>query len=450
MQQKDFFDKFAKKTGNKQKNTNMATFTEAFAVKETENGDLSYTTTGNKYADLLFMGEYYTNNPDEAKGKIGKSEHDKLFAMFIRDPRLGLGMKTYGRMLMSEAEVSAEDIVKAGRYDDLLYPTPRFLDFWKQKVEEGSYHAKKWCPRFTSGLIAKQNAVTLSKAWGMDKQSYGRFVKIDTTERLLTERRTDEIEFEKVPSLAAIKYARRFSTGEDTSERYAKYMESVKNGEKKINVATASVYDIYKNRYKIDADLFFGQIEKIAINAIPVVDTSGSMVSQSDELGKAISIGHYIAKCSTFMKDRIITFSSRPEFVDFSAKTYQEEVNRIYYNSDCSNTDFGKVMECLSKIDKNNMPEYIVVLSDMEFDYGSNTSKNELQKMWNENGYTTKIVWWNLNNRNKTVPEMDNMGNIFLSGYNPMVLKYLESGFNADKFIDKLLRTYKKNIGKDE
>ena len=102
-------------------------------------------------------------------------------------------------------------------------------------------------------------------------------------------------------------------------------------------------------------------------------------------------------------------------------------------------------MEMLIRL-KKDMPEYLVILSDMEFDYGSSMRKDALMRIWKQRGWTTKIVWWNFNSRNKTAPEMDKDGNIFLSGYNPMLLKYLESGFDNDKFIEKLLMEYFKNL----
>ena len=115
------------------------------------------------------------------------------------------------------------------------------------------------------------------------------------------------------------------------------------------------------------------------------------------------------------------------------------------YTGDCSNTDFGAVMQLLSQLD-GDMPEYLVVLSDMEFDCGSKTSKDDTMRLFKQKGYTTKIVWWNLNSRNITCPEMDKDGNIFLSGYNPMLLKYLQAGFDGNKFLYALLHEYAKNI----
>ena len=240
-----------------------------------------------------------------------------------------------------------------------------------------------------------------------------------------------------------IKYYSRFERGEDTKKRFEKYLESVKKGEKKLNVSTTNVYDIYKNRLKIDADLFFDKLEKIEISCVSILDTSGSMCDSNDSFGKANSIAHYLAKCSTYANNQVISFSSRPQLMTIRGRNYIEEI-RSMYTGDCSNTNFGAVMEILKKL--KEFPDYLVVLSDMEFDCGSRQSKDELKRIWKENDCNTKIVWWNFNSRNKTVPEIDEEGNIYISGYSPMMLKFLESGFNGEIFLNKLLDEYKKQI----
>lgn len=428
-----------------------------FLIKKTENGDDAYTSTGNNLLDLLFMSEYYGKHLDEVK--IGTSDKEKLFAMFMRDGRFGLGRRDLGRELMKQAQVDAENIVKAGRYDDLIFnPTYENLKFLKDEVYKGNELAKKWCPRLTckDGKIAK----VLCSIWDLSEKQYRKLIKVDTTENKLSHHRVDEIEFEKVPSLAMIKYYKRFLQ----EDRFAKYLESVKKGEKKLNMSTTTVYDIYKNRESIDADLFFEKLEKIKINCIPVLDTSGSMEDMNDSIGKATCIAHYLAKCSTFCNGQVVSFSSKPQLLTISdkptkitdgwgysrysthygnANKYCRELNSLY-TGDCSNTDFGKVMELFANL--KEVPEYLVVLSDMEFDRGSSMSKEQTMKLFKEKGYKTKIVWWNFNDRNKTIPETDDYGNVYISGYSPNLLKFLECGFDGNKFLDKLLEEYAKNI----
>lgn len=67
-------------------------------------------------------------------------------------------------------------------------------------------------------------------------------------------------------------------------------------------------------------------------------------------------------------------------------------------------------------------------------------------KKFKKQGINTKIIWWNFNSRVTTCPEMDEDGNIFISGYNLMLLKYLEVGFDGEQFLEKLLEEYAKKI----
>lgn len=420
----------------------MTELEKLFAEKKTENGDIAYNTTGNHLLDLLFMTSYYEKHLNEVN--IGNSEKEKIFSMFIRDGRNGIGRRDLGRKLMYLSEVSANDIVTAGRFDDLLYLGKKEqLDYIIEECKKENELAKKWMPRLNSKN--RNIALTLCKMYNLTEKKYRKLIKCNTTENKLSRHRTNEIEFEKVPSLAMIKYYKRFSRGEDTKERFEKYLDSVKKGEKKLNISTTNVYDIYKNRRNIDADLFFDKLEKIEINCIPILDTSGSMYDSNDSFGKANSIAHYLAKCSTYAPNQVISFSYCPRLMTIRGKNYDDEI-RSMYTGDCSNTDFGKVMEILKEL--KEFPEYLVVLSDMEFDYGSRQSKNELKRIWKENNCNTKIVWWNFNSRNKTVPEIDKEGNIYISGYSPMLLKYLENGFDGNKFLNKLLEEYCKKIKK--
>ena len=440
------------------------TLEEIFNAKLTENGDIAFTkVSDNKMLNILFMTEYYQKHLQETP-VLGDSDLDKLFAMFIRDPRFGLGRRDLGRQLMSNAKCSIEQIVKAGRVDDLFncaLPLEEYLTWLYNQILEGNELVKKWMPRYSSKNLLMARFIT--NYWHMNKQQYGHFVKCNTTENKLSRHNYGEIEFEHVPSLAMIKYAHAFATKPETKERYAQYLNDVRAGKKDLKVSTTTVYDIYKNRTKIDPDLFFDKLEKISGSWIPIVDSSGSMQDSNDSYGKAMAIGHYLAKCSSYAPNKVISFSSHPQLITLGDAPirprrfwgYEEESkgNSVYekeiasmHTGDCSNTDFGKVMELLSYL--TDVPEYLVVLSDMEFDMGSNTSKEATMELFKSRGYKTKIVWWNLNSRHTTSPEMDNKGNIFLSGYNPMLLKFLEAGFDGNKFLYKLLHEYAKAIQK--
>ena len=446
--------------------------------KRTENGDKAYKSTGNNLTDLFFMTPYFEKHLDQVH--IGDSEKEKIFSMFIRDARLGLGRRDLGRKLMSLSKVSPKNIVLAGRYDDLWHiPTNENIEYLKNKVVDDEL-AKKWTPRLTGK--DKRIAKALCKMWHLTEKEYRALIKTDTTtEYKLSYAEkvngtplndlfnkgeyihplVDNIDFEKVPSLAMTKYLHTFSTRDDLKDRFNEYINAVKENKAKVNVNTTNVYDAYKTanygdwttqsleqdaREIVANKIVDNAVVDVEMNAIVILDTSGSMgwIGSGDLIDKANALAYAISTKSTYAPNQIISFSSKPRLMTIKGNTLQEKYNSMF-TGDCSNTDFGKVMDLLQGLKK--FPEYLIVLSDMEFDYGSNMSKEKTMRMFKQRGADTKIIWWNLNDRNKTVPEFDEYGNIYLSGYNLQILKLLENKFDMTTYIDKILEDYKKKVG---
>lgn len=468
----------------------MTELEKLFATKRTENGDIAYKTTGDNLTDLFFMTPYFEKNLDQVK--IGTSEKEKVFSMFIRDPRFGLGRRDLGRELMKQSEVTPYNVVVAGRFDDLWHnPNENNLEFLRTCLLQGNELAKKWMPRLTGK--DKRFAKALCKEWGISEKDYRQVIKTSsTTEYKLSYAEllegtplndvfnknnykhplVNEIDFEKVPSLAMTKYLHTFSTRDDIKPRFEEYMKALKENKAKVHTATTNVHDAFKTATAGDwttqsveeeaRDIIGKKIVEdatlnVEMDAICVLDTSGSMYSRSwgwgginfdrldkNDIGiKAMSVCHAIATHSTYAPNQLIAFSSNPHLMTIKGETLKEQYQSMY-TGDCSNTDFAKVMNILKGLKK--YPEYIIVMSDMEFDYGSQQSKKELMNIFKQHEAKTKLIWWNFNDRNKTVPEFDEYGNIFLSGYNLQILRLLENNFDMSSYIDKILEKYKKDI----
>lgn len=450
------------------------------SLKRTENGDLAYKTTGDNLTDLFFMTPYFEKHLNEVH--IGNSEKEKVFAMYIRDARYGLGRRDLGRELMYQAGVEPCDVVKAGRYDDLWHIARdedlNYLQF--QIYTKNDELAKKWMPRLTSK--DKDIAKLLCKMWNLSEKEYRKLIKTKSTiefklsyavkmensnlEKLFNKNNyahplVDSIEFEQVPSLAMKKYLKTFSTREDLKDRFNLYMQEVKENKKKINVSTTNVVDAKDvvsgdwttQDYKENQEILGRKIVEKAtlgvdINAIVILDTSGSMGWQESKdslLWKAEALAHAISTHNSYAPNQLISFSSEPRLMTIKGDTLEAQYKSMY-TGDCSNTNFGKVMKLLQGL--NKFPKYLIVISDMEFDYGSSMSKEETMELFKRYGVDTKIIWWNLNDRNKTVPEFDEYGNIYLSGYNLQLLKLIENDFNMNTYIDKILKDYCKKINK--
>ena len=88
------------------------------------------------------------------------------------------------------------------------------------------------------------------------------------------------------------------------------------------------------------------------------------------------------------------------------------------------------------KLTQEQLPEVVLVLSDMEFDYaesggwhskGSKTNFEVVDAKFKAAGYARPgLVFWNLNSRTETVPvRMDESGTALVSGFSPSILKSL-------------------------
>ena len=279
--------------------------------KRTENGDKAYKTTGNNLTDLFFMTPYFEKHLDEVS--IGTSDKEKLFSMYIRDPRFGLGKRDLGRRLMELSQVEPMNIVLCGRFDDLWHiPTDANLEVLKSCLYGKNELAKKWLPRLTGK--DKRIAKELCKMWGLKEKEYRKLIKSEsTTEYKLSyavqkessplnelfnkgeyeHPLVDTIDFEKVPSLAMNKYIHAFSTREDTKERFSEYINKVKENKAKVNVTTSNVHDAFKvatmdwcpqsneseARDVIASKIVDNATLDVEMNAIVILDTSGSMYS---------------------------------------------------------------------------------------------------------------------------------------------------------------------------
>lgn len=429
-----------------------------FNTKLTENGDLAYKSSGNSVVDLIFLAEYFTKNPNEIPINDVEAlpeEARRLLMMFIRDPRFGMGYRDYGRILFEKFNADVDDVVKAGRWDDLWdyidrYQSPFFkgnlYQYFKRECESGNELCKKWMPRLSSGEVSRRRAKDFCNYFNMSHKDYSKLIKANTVENTLSNGSISDINYEHVPSLAMMKYFETFKRKD--GERFQKYLDDVKAGKKNVNFSTGTVYDIYRNldRLEGNAELFFEKLPKAPMNSIVICDTSGSMMNQYDSIGKALALTYYFAKNSTYAPDMFISFSEHPKLVKLNGRNMEE----VFRNMGCTdwgmNTDLGKVFELLMRLE-GEMPEYLIVLTDCEFDCGQVRAKQKFFDNLKEKGQKTKLVFWNLNDgRNRTVPEFEGDA-ILMSGYNSTLLRYLESGFNNEKFVEKLLLEYEKSIG---
>lgn len=213
--------------------------------------------------------------------------------------------------------------------------------------------------------------------------------------------------------------------------RYTAYDGSTNPSDKAVSHDT-----FYTEAFKALGSMNFGKI-------IPIIDGSGSMFDRFDSIGKARSIGHYVARHSEYLRNHFIVFSDDSRIMkltkdeDFS---YVRDMAIIESFGDCTCTNFEAVLRNLNNV-TTDLPDYVLVLSDMQFDDSYDRNATHLDTL-NQKG--VKMIWWNLSVDNVTLPTVSKDGNVFVSGYSPQILSMLSGEFDAESYVTKLIEDYKK------
>lgn len=187
-------------------------------------------------------------------------------------------------------------------------------------------------------------------------------------------------------------------------------------------------------------------------NTISIVDTSGSMY-QTVGQGKtaaiqiAVALGIITAQNNVGeFKDAFISFSERPEFVNLKGTTIVDIVENMAQTNWSMNTNFQSAFDLILmvakrfKLPQEEIPARVLVISDMQFDAveGANyyrsgygpaiTNFEAVAEKFKDAGYEMpQLVFWNVmaqvGSNEFPIKKTDN--GLLLSGYNPIVLKYM-------------------------
>lgn len=291
--------------------------------------------------------------------------------------------------------------------------------------------------------------------------------KLNVIERNIAAQTYGKIDYNKIPAKAHHKYVNLFLKYD--KERYTKYIEGVIEGKGNINAGVLAPYEIIMNytpqKNPLNLDLTAEAMwakkvkelkESLGENAgkiLMVRDGSGSMTWTQIKGCKAYPLD--IATALTLLtaetlegewKNKFITFSSHPEIVDVSnAKFLKDKLDICKRHTDCSNTDIKKTFELIlntavkGNYDEKDMPESIVIISDMEFDAGNLRCPlfKEIEQQWKEKGYNLpKLVFWNVCSKELAIPMRENEnGVVLMSGFNE---KSFDMVLNNELDVDKL------------
>lgn len=400
------------------------TLNEDFNESITENNAIGYRTTGKELLDMNFMVSSMRKMSDkQIIDKFVKVFYEnKMYAIkwlyYVRDAREGVGERRLFRVCMEYLAKNHTDIAKAmipltaeyGRWDDLLSLLDTELadnviklfgdqlteDMKNLKLDKPISLLAKWMPSCNASSIKTRKMGTyVALKLGVSERKYRKMLSalrkyLDVVEVKMAAGQWDQIDYSKVSSRANLIYNNAFLRHDE--ERRRKYLESLQKGETKINAGVLFPHDIVhkycnSNYWSINIKNYDTALEEMwkalpnyvngAGNTICVADGSGSMYTSvggtnvmAIEVANALAI-YFSERCSGQFKDNYITFSMRPQLVNFSnAKSLREKIEVALKHTECANTNIEAVFDLIlqTAINKNmtqdELPQNILILSD--------------------------------------------------------------------------------------
>ena len=483
----------------------------------TENGGITHVTTKSDLLDMFAMGAAMRSRSDAdvilmfMKAFKENPSYALKCLFYIRDVRGGQGERRFFRVIMKwlaenhtdAARRNLQYVPEFGRWDDLyvFVGTPLqndALQIMKDQLEldvqckTPSLLAKWMKSENTSSADSRRLGGITRKFLGMNHKQYRKTLsilreRINVLERLMSENRWDEIEFDKIPSKAGLKYKNAFARRDIIK---AKYEAFAKDATTKVNAKALYPYEVvdqaikcgrisngWSIRYRdydpedVDrlmvnkywdnlADYFNGA----TFNGIAVVDTSGSMTrgDAAAPINVAISLGLYCAeKANGPFANHYISFASRPQLIETKGVDFVDKVQRIYRTNLVDDTNIEAVFDLLlntaikNHCTQDDLPQNVIIISDMEFNMAVNdrwyapgaVTSNNIETLlerkareWAAKGYQMPhLIFWNVDARQNNIPMLGNGPISYVSGMSPSIFETIMSGKTGmDLMYEKL------------
>ena len=465
-------------------------------TKLTENGAVGYRTTGKKLLDLNF-------SVASLRGASEQTIIDKFMDAYWEDPvvaikwlfytrdcREGLGERRLFRIVLKHLAQEKPEVIKAvfsftpiyGRYDDIwcLLDTDLKKDVIsaaKKQLNEDALNMingksisllGKWLPsENASSKETKRYATIIRKGLDMTSRNYRKMLSdlrkhIQVVECKMSAKQWNEIDYEAVPSRANLIYNNAFLRNDE--ERRRAYLSALEKGTAKINAGTLFPHDIVhkymsggywsQSLKSYDAALE-GMWKELPDtvkgngNTLVVADGSGSMMCNVGgntsvtalDVANALAI-YFAERASGEFKNKYITFSNRPQLVDFSnVKTLRDKISIALRHNEVADTNIEATFDLILQTAVNNhmaqedMPKNVLIISDMEFNSAtgwncpSETLFAAIDKKYAAHGYKLpRLVFWNVNSRTGTIPVKENdLGVALVSGFSVSIVNMVMS-----------------------
>lgn len=364
-----------------------------------------------------------------------------------------------------------DDIFKAEAWkkgDLVERPNISMLGKWMPSCHSQSKNVRnlyKWFANCAQGLT-----------YCMGERSYRYYTKllrehIGIVEHNIVSKNYADIDYTKLPSRALKRYSTLFQKYD--GERFNALMEKAANPEEnpevKLNVRQLYPYEILgevEYHRRGGATCVAGDAEtamwyqmpnffKKDVSILTVLDTSGSMSGTKASIATALAIYTAQRNPHQTFKDYIVQFSSQPHMISIADKHKLKDIVKCFEN-DNSDTNFESVMDYLlelaleNKIPAEEMPEYLLIISDMQFnalvrDYNVDkflyiepleTKSSSMQipmmdrirEKWEKTPYKLPMmIYWNVDDDapRGSFPMAHLDGCIYISGKSPVIFDHL-------------------------
>lgn len=443
----------------------------------TENGMAAYHSTNSAIVDLfgkLGSARNYSSTQLITLFDHALLENEELslrVLAYLRDVRGGMGeRKTFRELVKYVATIkevkSFDKFIKLipviGRWDDVLslFDTKyerNALSLISHALNNNDSLCAKWMPRRNT----KNNisAAKIAKYMKLTPYAYRKLLAklSNTVEQNICSNNFSEIEYSHVPSIAQKMHSRTFAKHDQ--KRYQDYKDTLAAGKSKINANAIFPYDVIRNRDREIANAQWKALPNYLVgdtsNILPIIDVSGSMgitISKNlTAMDVAISLGVYVSqRINGEFKDHYITFSNYPTLQRFdSSKDILDVVDYVRRSEWGMTTNLEAVFKLIlnkavkANIAKENMPETIIIFSDMQFNECANNNSSDVMEMiealYHKHNYDVpKLVFWNLAASNSSMPiTIDNDGTVLVSGFSPALMKSVLSckSFNPMQLV---------------
>lgn len=500
-------------------NSFMNNLTNATNYTRTENGGITHSTTKSDLLDLFALGAAFRSRSEADCINLFKNafEENPLYALkclfYIRDVRGGQGERRFFRVCMhwlANANVEAarrnlQYIPEFGRWDDLY-------EFVGTPLEDNAFAIMKhqlaldlecktpsllakWLKSENTSSNASKRLGAITRAhFNMTSRQYRKVLstlraRINVLERLMSENRWDEIEFDKIPSRAGMIYKNAFARHDIERARSEKnvqtYADFAKDTTKAVNAKALYPYECVAEALKVmnsssgwryyPKDIALDDTQRLmtnkywdnltdyfngaTFNGIAVIDTSGSMASMYGTtvapIDVAISLGLYCAEHNSGpFANYYISFASHPKMIRTDGVDFCDKVQRIYKTNLIDNTNIEAVFNLLLDValkpttNKEDIPKNIIIISDMEFDaargyrsgWDDGTEMERIERRWRSHGLDMpNLIFWNVCARQNNIPMTVKNGVSFVSGFSPTIFEQIMSGKTAYDLMFEVL-----------